>query len=91
VNVNLPDAAHNPKAYLLVKEIGQPWRVHEIALSAAGKGARSVLFGRGKINEVDLVLTNASPKMRCGHDTPYSCTGVGADDLRAYSFRGRVR
>jgi hypothetical protein len=91
VNVNLPDAAHNPKAYVLVKEVGHPWRVHEIALSAAGKGARSVLFGRGKVSEVDVVLTNASPKMRCGRDTPYSCTGVGADDLRTFSFRGRVR
>jgi hypothetical protein len=91
VNVNLPDTAHNPKAFLLVKETGQPWRVHDLGLSAAGKGARSVLFGRDKITEVDLVLTNASPKMRCGHDTPYSCTGVGTDDRRKFSFRGRVR
>ena len=91
VNVDLPDAAHGPRAYLLVKEQGQPWRVHQMALSAAGKGARSVLFGRGRISEVDVVLTNASPKMLCGRDTPYSCTGVGADDLRTFAFRGRVR
>ena len=91
VNVNLPDEARNPKAFVLVKQVGQPWRVHGVGLSAAGTGARSVLFGRGKIAEVDLVLTNASPKMRCGRDTPYSCTGVGTDDLRTYAFRGRVR
>ncbi len=91
VNVNLPDQSHGPKAFLLVKETGKPWRVHEIALNSEGKGARSVLFGRGTINEVDLVLTNASPKMRCGRDTPYSCTGVGVDDLRRYSFFAIVR
>jgi len=91
VNVNLPDAAHNPEAFVLVKEVGQPWRVHRIPLGAAGNGARSVLFGRGTISEVDLVLTNASPKMRCGRDTPYSCTGVGLDDLGTFAFRGRVR
>jgi hypothetical protein len=91
VNVNLPDLTHSPRAFTFVKEVGQPWRVHEIALDAHGDGRRSARFGRGTISQVDLVLTNASAKMQCGHDTPYSCTGVGADDLRKYSFSGRVR
>jgi hypothetical protein len=91
VNVNLPDPSHRPTAYVLVKEVGEPWRVHGIPLNAHGNGARSVLFGRGTITEVDLVLTNASPKMRCGRDTPYSCTGVGVDDLRTFAFSARVR
>jgi hypothetical protein len=91
VNVDLPDLSHDPRAFLLVKESGKPWRVHGIALSSSGDGARSVLFGRGTISEVDLVLTNASPRMRCGRETPYSCAGVGVDDLRQYAFRGRVR
>jgi hypothetical protein len=91
VNVDLPDAAHEPQAFVLVKKSGQPWRVHKIALSATGKGARRVVFGRGTVSEAVVVLTNASPKMRCGRDTPYSCTGVGVDDGRKFSFRGRVR
>jgi hypothetical protein len=91
VNVDLPDAAHEPQAFVLVKKIGQPWRVHRIVLSATGKGARRVVFGRGTVSEAVVVLTNASPKMRCGRDTPYSCTGVGVDDGRKFSFRGRVR
>jgi hypothetical protein len=91
VSVDLPDLTHDPRAFILVKESGKPWRVHGIALSSSGDGARSVLFGRGTISEVDLVLTNASPRMRCGRETPYSCAGVGVDDLRQYAFRGRVR
>jgi hypothetical protein len=91
VNVNLPGPSHGPRAYVLVKEVGEPWRVHGIPLNSDGKGARNVLFGRGTITEVDLVLTNASPKMRCRRDTPYSCTGLGVDDLRTYAFRARVR
>ena len=89
--VDVPDARRNPKAYVLVKQIGQPWRVHQLTLNAEGKAARSVLFGHGTISEVDVVLANGSPRMRCGRDTPYSCTGVGADDLRKFAFRGRVR
>lgn len=91
VNVDLPGPSHGPRAFVLVKESGKPWRVHGIALNSKGDGARNVLFGRGTVSEVDLVLTNASPMMRCGRDTPYSCMGVGVDDLRRYAFRGRVR
>ena len=91
VTVDLPDKVHNPKAFLLVKQVGQPWRAHPVALGVHGNGARSVPFDRGKISEVDVILTNASPKMRCGRDTPYSCTGVGTDDRRRFAFRGRVR
>jgi hypothetical protein len=91
VKANLPDPIHRPKAYVLVKEVGEAWHVHEIALNSDGNGTRRVRFGRGTITEVDLVLTNASPKMRCRRDTPYSCTGLGVDDLRTYAFRARVR
>src|SRR5919108_1707401 len=91
VTFHLPDKSHNPKAFLLVKRVGQPWFVRGIGLDAHGDGARRVFFGRGTVSEVVAVLTNASPLMRCGRDTPYSCTGVGVDDRRTYSFRGRVR
>ena len=91
VGVHLPDLADSPKAFVLVKAAGQPWSVREIALSASGNGVRRVGFGPGAIKEVDLVLTNASTRMRCGRNTSYSCTGVGADDLLVYAYRGTVR
>jgi hypothetical protein len=37
------------------------------------------------------VLTNASTRMRCGRNTYYSCTGLGADDWGVYDYRGVVR
>jgi hypothetical protein len=91
VDVHLPDLAHSPKAFLLVKAAGQPWSVREIALSSSGDGVRRVRFGPAAIREVDLVLTNASTTMRCWRDTPYSCSGVGADDGLVYAYRGVVR
>jgi hypothetical protein len=74
-----------------VKAVGHPWSVRQIALNTAGDGVRRVGFGRGAIREVDLVLTNASTRMRCGRNTYYSCTGLGADDWGVYDYRGVVR
>jgi hypothetical protein len=91
VGVHLPDLVYSPRAFLLVKAVGQAWSVRQIALDTAGDGVRRVGFGRGTIKEVDLVLTNASTSMRCGRNTSYSCTGVGADDGRVYAYRGVVR
>jgi hypothetical protein len=91
VRVDLPESRYAPKGSLLIKAVGEPWRVRELALDAAGKGRRTVRFGRGETREVVIVLTNASTRMRCGHNTFYSCTGVGADDRRLYTYRAVVR
>jgi hypothetical protein len=91
VRVDLPDSRYAPKASLLIREVGQPWRVREFALDALGKGGRTVPFGRGETKEIVLVLTNASTRMRCERRTSYSCTGVGADDGRRYTYRAVVR
>jgi hypothetical protein len=91
VRVDLPRRWRGPEAYLLVRRTSGSWYVRKVALASSGDGARSVAFGRGTIREVDLVLTNASTRMRCGRDTFYSCAGVGADDLLYYKFRATVR
>ena len=91
ISVDLPRPQYGSKAFVLVRPVGQPWHTHEIALDAFGNGARRVAFVRGAVREVDLVLTNASARMRCGRGTYYSCAGVGADDQRTYSFRATVR
>jgi hypothetical protein len=74
-----------------VRRTSGRWYVRKFALDSDGDAARSVAFGRGTIREVDLVLTNASTRMRCGRDTFYSCAGAGADDLGYYKFRATVR
>jgi hypothetical protein len=91
IAVDLPRIYTGAKAFVLVRPVGQAWYMHEIALDGFGNGARRVAFGRGAVREVDLVLTNASTRMRCRRDTFYSCSGIGADDLRTYSFRATVR
>jgi hypothetical protein len=91
VRVDLPRRWRGPEAYLLVRRTSGGWYVRKFALDSSGDGVRKVAFGRGTIREVDLVLTNASTRMRCGRDTFYSCAGVGADDLRYYKFRAAVR
>jgi hypothetical protein len=91
VRVDLPRRWLGPQAYLLVRRTSGSLYVRKFALDSDGDGVRSVAFGRGAIREVDVVLTNASTRMSCRHDTDYSCSGVGADDLRYYRFRATVR
>jgi hypothetical protein len=59
-----------------------------IALSANGVGKVRVPFGRGTVAAVDLVLTNASTRTRCGVDPNwrYSCAGDPRDDGVVYRF-----
>ena len=91
VRVDLPRRWRGPEAYLLVLRTSGSRYARKFALDSNGDGVRSVAFGRGTIREVDLVLTNASTRMSCGRGTFYSCSGVGADDLRYYKFRATVR
>jgi hypothetical protein len=91
VRVDLPRRWRGPEAYLLVRRTSGGWYVRKFALDSSGDGVRRVAFGRGTIREVDVVLTNASTRMRCGRATFYSCAGVGADDLLYYKFRATVR
>jgi len=91
VRVDLPRRWRGPEAYLLVRKTSGSWYVRKFALDSGGDGVRSVAFGRRTIREVDLVLTNASTRMRCGRETFYSCAGVGADDLGYYKFRAGLR
>jgi hypothetical protein len=91
VRVDLPRRWRGPEAYLLVRRTSGSWYFRKFALDSSGDGVRRVAFGRGTIREVDLVLTNASTRMRCRRGTDYSCSGVGADDLGYYKFRATVR
>jgi hypothetical protein len=91
VRVDLPRRWRGPEAYLLVLRTSGSRYVRKFALDSNGDGVRSVAFGRGAIREVTLVLTNASTRMSCWRGTFYSCSGVGADDLRYYKFRATVR
>jgi hypothetical protein len=89
--VDLPKRLHGPAAgAVIVFEDGSIQRL-QLALDRSGRGVRTVPFGRGTVKRVDLVLSNASTSMDCDRGTPYSCEGVGLDDLRTYAYRVFVR
>jgi hypothetical protein len=88
--VDLPQRRRRPAAgAVIVFEDGSVER-RQISLDASGRGSRTVPFGRGTVRRVDLVLSNASTRMDCDRGTPYSCKGVGLDDLRTYAYRARA-
>jgi hypothetical protein len=61
-----------------------------IKLDARGDGSKQVPFGKGTVQRVVLVLTNASTRYKCWLATPYSCSGKPLDDNRQYFFRAVV-
>jgi hypothetical protein len=65
-------------------EGGAP-QVLPIRLNQKGDGSVKVPFGKGKIDVVDLVITNASTRTTCwkDHAFTYSCAGVPKDDRLA--------
>jgi hypothetical protein len=91
VSVDLPFVRYGSRASLLVRYADGTVTPVTIPLDSHGDGSRTVPFGRGTVRAVFLVLTNASPRLRCGEGTMYSCEGDGLDDLRYYRFRARLR
>jgi hypothetical protein len=68
-------------------------RFRRFRLDTDGDGRVRLRFGRGSIAAVDLVLTNASVRTRCGVDPndAYSCFGDPTDDRLAYAFAASLR
>jgi hypothetical protein len=91
VTVDLPRPRFGPKATVLIRFADGSIRVRAIALGDAGRGSRTLPFGRTTVRAVNLVLTNASTRMNCNQNTVYSCTGEGIDDLRKYAYRAGIR
>jgi hypothetical protein len=91
VSVDLPFVRYGSRASLLVRYAGGTVTPVTIPLDSHGDGSRTAPFGRGTVRAVLLVLTNASPRLRCGEGTAYSCEGDGLDDLRFFRFRARLR
>jgi hypothetical protein len=94
VRVDLPHAATNGAATIVVyPKSGSP-KASRISLDAQGHGHRTVAFGRSQVWKVDLVLSNGSLRFDCPpKDFPqsvYSCGGFSKDDYRTFDFRARL-
>jgi hypothetical protein len=59
-------------------------------LSSKGDDSVRVPFGKGVVDRVVLVITNASTRYTCWKNTVYSCAGKPTDDGLRYSFRAQV-
>ncbi len=94
LRVDLPWAATNPAATVIVYAKGGPREIHPIGLDRRGEGHVTVEFGSSEVWKVDLVLSNGSLRFHCAPKdfpkTVYSCGGFPKDDGRAYRFRARL-
>jgi hypothetical protein len=96
LGVDLPPIRTRPVAFVLIHFESGAYDARRVALSRSGVGSRTVPFGRGAVDHVDLVLTNASARFDLNSCflgvTPYSCGGaVPLDDGGLYRFRADLR
>lgn len=88
LSVDGPRYATGPEASAItVSRTGRvKWFVFQ--LDGKGDGTLRVPFGKGRIAQVVLVLTNASTRTRCWVDEAftYSCAGAPRDDHRTYGY-----
>ncbi len=90
VTVDGPPGASSPAASLLVLNEDGTFKAVSISLNSSGDGSKKVAFGRGVVNQVVLVLTNASTRFRCFRQSPFSCQGLSRDDGRVFNVRSKL-
>lgn len=95
ISLNLPANKTSPAASVVV--VSRSGAVDHVSfpIDRAGDGVLRVAFGRGTIDSVDLVLTNASTRLDspCWTDLPrwrYSCAANPKDDNLTYAFRATL-
>ncbi len=86
IKVDLPRTARGFDATVLVHHTDGRTTRRPIRLSRAGDGRAAVEFSRSAVRSLELVLTNASTRFRCGKGTFYSCRGWALDDQSLMSF-----
>jgi hypothetical protein len=92
VAVDLPAYRSGSEASVVtISSNGRP-KYFIIRLNQKGNGSVKVPFGKGKIDVVDLVITNASTRTSCWLDEAltYSCAGVPKDDRLKYLYGARL-
>lgn len=91
ITVDLPSINRGSEASAMVFRRGAPIRVERMRLTPSGNGTVTVPFGRGAIQRIVLVLTNASERYTCGLRTVFSCSGRPLDDDQPFLFRAQLR
>jgi hypothetical protein len=88
VVVDGPSSSSSPGASVVVVFRNGQVEFVPIPLNRKGVGDVRVAFGRQRVEEVDLVLVNASIRSRCFVDPAwtYSCLGDPKDDNRRFDY-----
>jgi len=95
VKVDGPHRIKGTRASILLLRTDGTFRMRAMPLDSEGKGKLWPTFGRGKIERIVLVLTNASTRFRepCYRGlTDFSCGGaIPLDEDKSFSFVVRLR
>jgi hypothetical protein len=94
VDVNMPGRRTAPVARLVVSREDGSVAHRVIRLDRKGNGHRTIRFSSRRVRTVDLLLINASRRMRCREKNWfggfYACGGFAKDDYRRSAFRART-
>jgi hypothetical protein len=82
-----PPSKAKPAATVLVLRKDGTFQPIVVPLNAAGDGSKKVPFGKTTVGSIVLVLTNASTRFNCFHQSPFSCQGISLDDRAPFDLK----
>lgn len=90
LTLDLPSRTHGAEAtVIVVPRDGEP-RLVPIALDARGDARRTVPFAPADVEEIQLVLSNASLRYRCWERMPLACGGTPRDDGQPFRYQAEL-
>ncbi len=90
LTVDLPPRRRGGEATLIVVPRSGDPKLVAMTLDARGDGTRTLRFSARDVQEVELVLSNASGRFRCWERLPLVCQGQPLDDSQPYRYEARI-
>lgn len=91
LKVDGPPKKRGSFARATVYRVGGGHSVKTIKLNKKGRGTRTLNFDRSKVSRVELTMTNAGIRYKCGKKTVYSCAGKPRDAGQKFFFVAAAR
>jgi hypothetical protein len=83
-----PTARGAAGTYVVLTKTGGTYK--PFSLNAAGDATVKTAFGKGKVTDVVVILTNASTALTCLQDFAFSCQGRPSDDDLQFTVTGKL-
>lgn len=90
LKLDLPPRARGSEASVVVIDAAGTPTIVPVTLTSAGDGTVMVPFAAGEVQAVQLVVSNASARFRCGAGTYFSCNGRPLDDGLTFLYQATV-